>query len=804
MNWLKQYVDVDITAEELADKLTRAGIAVEDVESPGENIDEKIVIGEITDIKPHPDADKLIICQVQVSAEESVQIVTGANNVNVGNKVPISLVGAKLPGGLKIKKAKLRGEVSTGMMCSVGELELDENTFSKEQREGILIMPDSAEVGQKFTEAMGLDDEILVLELTPNRADCLSMINVAREVAAVTGGTLKLPQIEIAEEAEKVEDVAAVEIESPDLCRRYAARVIRGIEIKPSPQWMQQRLRSAGVRPINNVVDATNYVMVEMGQPLHAFDLESVQDSKIVVRLAKAEEKLVTLDEVERQLDEEMLVIADPQKAIGMAGVMGGFNSEVTDTTKDVILESAYFDGTNVRKTARKLGLRSEASHRFEKGINIEGVVTALDRATQLIQELAHGKVASGVLDNYPKKAEGKTVTLRVQRANQLLGTNISSEEIQDIFSRLGFEFNLNEAGDIVVAVPDYRNDIEMEVDLIEEVARLYGYDNIETSLPRGEVTRGSKKFHQRMEDLVKQNFTGSGLTEVITYSFISPKAFDKCMISQDSQLRQVVKVYNPLSEEQSVMRTSIISNLLEVTAKNINKRVENVAIFELGKVYWPTDELLPEEISTLSGLVSGKAEKGWDWSEAGWDFFYLKGILERLFDSLKVSRISFDPVKDNPTFHPGRTAKILAEGKPVGILGEVHPDVLESYDIKQKCIVFEINFDLIVSLASEDVRYKPLAKYPAVDRDLAFVVKEEIKSSQLADVIADAGGSLLKKVTLFDVYQGKQIKDGYKSLAYNMVYQADDRTLTDDEVNKTHDKVREALSNAFDVEFRQ
>ncbi|MDW7675462.1 MAG: phenylalanine--tRNA ligase subunit beta [Bacillota bacterium] len=801
IKWLKQLVDYNATPEELADKLTMAGISVEGIEHLGEGLNEKIVVGNVAEVTKHPDADKLSVCQVNVGTEV-LQIICGADNVVAGAKVVVALPGSILPGNHKIKKAKLRGVESNGMICSLEELGLNTNLFTKEEQHGILILSDEAKVGAKATDALGINDTVLTLELTPNRADCLSMINVAREVAAVTDGKLTLPEISLAETNEKIDGLANIKIEDPDLCKRYAGRIIKNVKLGPSPLWLQERLRACGVRPINNVVDITNYVMLEMGQPLHAFDYDLLTDKTIIVRKGQKGEKMVTLDGVERELEEDMLLITDPKGPVAIAGVMGGLDTEVTAKTVNILLESAYFVGTSIRKTSRRLGLRSEASQRFEKGINLDGVTKAIDRAAQLLQQLAAGELVKGIIDVYPAPYEPRQIELRLARVNHLLGTSLSMAEVEKIFNRLGFEFASNDSS-FMVNVPSYRNDIELEVDLIEEIARLYGYENIETSLPEGKITQGKKKDKQLLEDQTKQLLVGLGFNEVINFSFTSSKVFDKLNLPQDHQDRQVVPLFNPLSEEQSVMRTTLTPGLLEVAAKNINRRTTTMAIFELGKKYLPSNELLPHEPVILAGLLTGKKAKGWGWAEDNLDFFTMKGVLDALFAHVGVGEVKYQVVKDNPVFHPGRTAEIAVNDQVIGIAGELHPQVGENFDLTQRCYVFEIDFDKLSELANDIKRYTPLPKHPATDRDLALLIKEGESAQDIIDVIKEAAGELLVDVTLFDQYKGAQIKEGYKSLAFNLVYQANDRTLTDEEINSLQNQVRQAVTEKLGAELR-
>lgn len=803
MKWLKELVEFELTPKELADQLTMAGISVESIDYLGEKLSDKVVVGQIQSVEKHPNADKLNLCQVHVGDGQILQIVCGADNVREQAKVAVALPGSVLPNGLKIKKAKLRGVESNGMICSVAELGFDLNLFTKEEQQGILILAGESQIGIPVKKAVGLDDVIFTLELTPNRADCLSVINVAREVAAITGGQLKLPEVEVTEIDQEINTMAKVEVLDTDLCGRYAARLIKGVKIAPSPLWMQERLRGSGIRPINNVVDVTNYVMLEMGQPLHAFDYDLLAEGTIIVRRGKNDgEEMKTLDEQKRQINDEMLVITDPEKPVAIAGVMGGFDTEVSEQTTNILLESACFDAASVRKTSRRLGMRSESSNRFEKGINIEGVITAINRAAQLLQQLAQGQVVKGTIDVYPTPKKSKKIKLRLEKINNLLGANLSLGEVEKIFNRLKFTY-IVDGTNLEVSVPNYRMDIELEVDLIEEVARLYGYDNIATSLPSGSLTQGKKKLNQILEDQTRNLLTGCGLTEVITYSFINEKAFDKLSLSKEHIARKVVKIHNPLSEDHSVMRTTLIPSLLEVAAKNIKRRTTDVNVFELGKIYEPIDAPLPKETNIVAAFMTGKQNKGWGWEEEAIDFYSLKSILDTLLGNLGINTQQYKPTTYEPFLHPGRAAVITVNDKEIGVIGEVNPLVAEKFQIEQRSYVFHLNFDFIRELSNQTKKYKVLPKHPATDRDLAVIVKEEILADKIERVIRDAAGDLLVQLTLFDKYQGNQIEEGYKSLAYNLIYQAADRTLTDEEVNILQDQVRESVVNQLGAILR-
>ncbi|NPV27104.1 MAG: phenylalanine--tRNA ligase subunit beta [Firmicutes bacterium] len=655
-------------------------------------------------------------------------------------------------------------------------------------------------------EPLGADDYILEFELTPNRADCLSIINIAREIAAITGGQLHLPTISVNEGEGDIHRMAAVEILAPDLCRRYAARVVKNIKIGPAPAWMQERLQAVGVRPINNIVDITNYVMLELGQPLHAFDYDLLAEHRIVVRRAAEGEKITTLDGVARKLDGEMLVIADARRPVALAGVMGGLETEITDQTRTILLESAYFEGVNIRQTSRKVGLHSEASFRFEKGVNLEGAVRAADRAAQLIQELGFGEVVPGVIDEYPRPAEPIEINLRVSRVNEILGTDLNQAAVVEIFSRLQFELTVVDENLIRVKIPSYRwGDLRWEIDLIEEVARLRGYDQIPVTLPEGKVTQGRQTFAQKLINQCRELLTACGLNEVITFSFVSPRVFDLIKLPDTSPLRQAVVITNPLSEEQSIMRTTLIPNLLEVLRRNTSRQQSNLAFFELGNVFFPSGSsvALPKETMTVAGAVLGEQWVGWSGKPVIRDFYYLKGIVEAFLTGIGLQNYSFAPQVNEPTFHPGRTAEIIGAEEVIGVIGEVHPDVLENYNLPGRACVFQIDLERVIQHVQTAKRYTALPKYPFIDRDMAMLVKEEVLADQIARVIAANGQPLLKQFNLFDVYRGTQVPPGYKSLAYTLIYQAEDRTLTDEEVNQQHDRIKQALQAELGVEFR-
>ena len=798
--WLKEYVDIPVTPEELAEKMTMSGVAVENIEYLGKDLD-KIVTARIESIEPHPNADKLVVCQINIGSE-TVQVVTGAPNVRKGQIVLLALVGATLS-ELKITKVKLRGVESMGMLCSAQELGLDPANFPTDQREGILEFPADMLPGLDVKELLALDDVILELELTPNRADCLSMVGVAREVSAVLGTALRLPEITVFETPESIDNKVSIEIQSPELCGRYVGRLLRNIKIGTSPLWMQRRLQAAGIRPINNIVDVTNYVLMELGQPLHAFDYDKIRNHTIIVRKALDREKMFSLDSVERELNSDMLVIADSGGPVAIAGVMGGLDSEITDGTTSVLLESAYFNPANNHRTSKNLALRSEASFRFEKGIDINGCLQAANRACQLIQEMGAGEIVKGYVDNFPRPKENPVIKLRPDRIALIMGIDVPAKQVKEIMERLGFE--VRETGnDFLVEVPTRRGDISVEIDLIEEVARLFGYNNIPTTLPKGASTEGRKTFSQAATEIAIDTLAKCGLMEIVTLSFMNPRVFDLLNLPEDDWRRTVVTIQNPLSEEQRVLRTTMIPGLLDIMARNTARKNTDLALFEVGRVFHPKDgEKQPKETLTLVAGVMGKTQSGWQTKAADMDFYYLKGIVDTLLQTLNVKGYSYIPEKGEPAFHPGRTARIELTGKEIGIIGEIHPNVSENYKLNERTFVMQIDLEAIITASGGVKKYCQLPKYPAIDRDIAIVVLQKIQAAEVNRVIRKNGGELLININLFDVYEGEQIKDGFKSMAFALKFQAPDRTLKDDEVNVIHEKIQLALKDDFDAELR-
>lgn len=791
INWLKDYVNINVSPKEFADAMTMSGSKVEGVEVQGEDIT-RVVVGKILSIEKHPDADKLQVTKVDVG-NEVIQIVTGAQNINVGDYIPVALSGSTLPGDKKISKGKLRGIESNGMMCSIQELDLTKDDYPDAPDHGIFILEQGLELGKDIKEVLGINQTIVEFEITSNRPDCLSIIGLAREAAVTLGTEFKKPSINLKEEGDDASQYASVEIKDSDLCPRYAARIVKDVKIGPSPKWMRDRLKAAGVRPINNIVDITNYVMLEYGQPMHAFDLKDLAGNKIIVRRAQDGEAIKTLDDQDRKLDSSMLVIADKERAVAVAGVMGGANSEVTEGTKTILFESANFDGTSVRLTAKKLGIRTEASGRFEKGLDVENVSAAIDRAVELVEELQIGTVCKGIIDCYVKKEQPTTLKLRAEKINEFLGTNVSKEEMVKIFKALEFEVDEK---DMTVKVPSFRPDVEREADLAEEVARFYGYNNIEATLLSGKAaTQGKKTFKQSIEDLIKDTMIACGLSEIYTYSFTSPKVFDKINLPVDSELRKAVVISNPLGEDYSVMRTTTVPDMLEVLGTNYSRRIEEVKLFELATVYLPKSlpvKELPYEKPVLTLGMYG-----------GLDFYDLKGVVEELLSRLGITEYEFSPIKGVPALHPGRTAALSIKGEYAGTIGEGHPEALEKFECPERTYIGFIEIEKLVANAAMESQYKPLPKFPAVTRDIAMLVKDEILVKQIEDIIKQRAGKILEGIKLFDVYKGKQVPEGMKSVAYSITFRAADRTLTDEDVNKAMTKILDGLKNNIGAELR-
>lgn len=790
LSWLKEFVDIDEDAKTIAEGLTMSGSKVEGIKSYGEEIS-NVVVGQIVSLEKHPNADKLWVGIVDIGSEK-LQIVTGAENIKVGAYIPVALHGATLPGGVKIKRSKLRGVESEGMMCSAEELGLDESLLPEYQRNGIFILP-PLPLGMDINEALQLKDDVLEFEITPNRPDCLSVVGIARETAATFRKSFRMPEIRVTEVEEP--NPARVTIETPDLCYRYVARVVKNVKIGPSPIWMQVRLLKAGIRPINNVVDVTNYVMLELGQPLHAFDLDKVKNKHIIVRRARDGEKLVTLDGKERILDSSMLVIADEEKAIGLAGVMGGENTEITDSTVNILIESANFKGSNIRHTSKKLGLRSEASARFEKGLDPEITVLACERAAQLMEKYCGGEVLKGIVDEYPKPMERTVLTVRPDRINKFLGTNLATSEMIEILRSLEFEV-VEKGEELEIKVPHFRKDVTMEADIAEEIARLYGYNNIEDSLMKNaQTTLGSLTKEQQLEEKAREVLLACGLNEIVTMSFMGERDLDRINVPKDSVLRKAVKIINPLGEEQSLMRTTLLPFMLNVAYTNYSRKVGEFRAFEISRVFLPKElplKELPEEVKTISLGMYGKEV----------DFYTIKGVIEELLEVMGIVDVEYVRAEE-PSYHPGRSAKILFKEEVLGVFGEVHPDVLENYDLPVRVYAGELNLDKIIKFANVDKKYTPLPKYPAVERDIAVVVDKDLFVAEVEKVIKEAGRGFVEKTALFDVYKGPNIPEGKKSVAFSIWYRSYEKTLTDEEVNEVHARIVKALEEKLGAKLR-
>ncbi|HBJ1649061.1 phenylalanine--tRNA ligase subunit beta [Clostridium botulinum] len=785
-SWLQDYVDINVSPKELGDKLTLTGSQLEELIIQGDVID-KVVTGKITEIEKHPDADKLSICQVDIGTE-TIQIVTAATNMKEQDVVPVALHGSTLADGTKIKKGKLRGIPSNGMFCSEEELGI----AGDEPVHGLMILPTDTKLGVELKELLKLNKAILDFEITSNRPDCLSIVGMARETAAALRTTYKMPNLEYKVSGNgNVESELNVEVKD-DLCLRYMARKVKNVKVKPSPGWMQERLLEAGIRPIDNIVDITNFVMLELGQPMHAYDAREISTNKIVVERAKNGEKFTTLDEVERELDDSMLCIKDDNKIVGLAGIMGGLNSEIKEDTTEVIFESANFDGTNIRVNSKKLNLRSEASGRFEKDIDPNLAKLAIDRACALICELGAGEVIEGTIDIYNKKKEEGKVIVDSNWVNKFLGTNLSKEEMKkcldsvDLFTEIDGD-NLN------VTAPTFRIDIAIKEDIAEEIARIHGYDVIPATIFSVATSREPKYRKRLLDDKVVMLATGSGLNQSISYSFVSPKVFDKINVPEDSELRNVVKIKNPLGEDYSVMRTTTIPSMMECLGRNYSRNNDYVRLFEMAKIYIKNEDetKIPTERNILTIGMYGDC-----------DYLDLKGAVENIVEGLGIKNSKYERESENVSYHPGKTAKLVIGKNVVGTLGEVHLDVTENYGIDVPCFIAELNLDALYESADMDRKYKALPKFPAVTRDIALLVEDSILVQEIEECIRKAGGNLVEKVQLFDIYKGKQIPDGKKSIAYAIAYRAD-KTLTDKEVNKVHDKILRSLEYKLGATLR-
>ena len=797
--WLQEYVDLSgVTPEELANLITKAGIEVEGVNNLSEGI-KNVVVGYVMEREPHPQADKLNKCTVDVGEEQPLQIICGAPNVDKGQKVIVAKIGAVLPGNFKIKKAKLRGELSEGMICSLQELGIEGKVVAKEFSNGIFVLPNDAKVGTDALEFLHLNDSVLELGLTPNRADCLNMIGVAYEVAAILDREVKLPKV--GAEATGNADFVKVTVEAKEDAPFYAAKLVKGVKVGPSPIWMQSRLMSAGIRPINNVVDITNYILIEYGQPLHAFDYNKLNSQSIIVRNAKADEKITTLDGEERTLQPHNLVIATDKEAVAVAGVMGGQNSEVDENTTDVLIEAAVFRGLSVRQTSKDLGLRSESSARFEKGIDSSRTLSAGERAAELMVELAGGTLAPGTAVENNLQVEEQKVTVTVQKINSVLGTEIDAETVKEIFRRLRLEAG-QEGETFTVTVPLRRGDITIEEDLVEEVGRLYGYDHIPATLPSGIASRGQLTSYQATRRRIRRYLSHSGLFEAVTYSLTSGSKVKRFALEAGEA--SPVRLALPMSEERSELRFSLVPHLLDAVAYNVARKEDSVHLFEAGSAFLTSENNeLPHEEEYLAGALTGLwLQHAWQGEKKAVDFYVIKGILDGLFNELGLSnKVSYVATKKED-LHPGRTASILIDGNEIGFIGQVHPSTQKEWGIKET-YVFQLSLAKLLDTEIEEILYEAIPRFPSMSRDMALVVARAVVAGEMVETIRLAGGKLLKDVTIFDLYEGDKMEAGKKSIAFSLTYFDPERTLTDEEVTKVHEKVLKSVEEKHNAQLR-
>lgn len=808
LSWIKAYVpELTCTEQEYMDAMTMSGTKVEGYEKFDADLD-KIIVGKIEKIEKHPDADKLVVCQVAIDEKgTTTQIVTGASNVKEGQKVPVVLDGGrvagghdgkKVAGGVKIKKGKLRGVESNGMMCSIEELGSSTDFYPDAAEDGIYILSDNPEykdapVGSDAIALLGLRDADFEYEVTSNRVDCFGVLGIAREAAATFRKPFVPPVVTESGNDEKTEDYISVEIQAPDLCSRYVARVVKNIKIKPSPEWMQRRLAASGIRPINNIVDITNYVMQEYAQPMHAYDLDTIAGHKIVVKRAEDGEKFQTLDGQERELDSSILMICDGEKSVGLAGIMGGENSKITDDVKTMLFEAACFDGTNIRLSGKKIGMRTDAQAKFEKGLDPNTTMEAMNRACQLIEELGAGEVVGGCVDVYLEKKEPIDVAYDVDKINALLGIDVSEDEMCKYWEMVDL---VPDKAKKCVHVPTWRQDILRLADLAEEVARFYGYDKIPTTLPSGEATQGGVSYQTSICNMIRNVIESYGFSEGMTYSFESPKAFDKLLIPEGDELRKAIEISNPLGVDYSIMRTTPLNGMLTSLSTNYNHRNKDVRLYEMANVYLPESlplTKLPEEKMMLALGMYGKG-----------DFFDMKGCVEAILDRLGITTgVTYEPKGEHSYLHPGRKADIMMDGEVLGYLGEVHPEVADNYNLGTKTYVAVLDVAKLAEKADFDIKYQGVAKFPAVTRDISLVMKKTVLAGQIEEVIRKSGGKLLEDYHLFDIYEGENVGKDEKSLAYSIRFRAKDRTLEDKDVSAVMDKILKKLEN-LGVALRQ
>lgn len=806
IKWLNDYIKFDETAEELADKYTMSGVPVENVIRADEGLD-KVVTGRIEKLEAHPDSDHLQICQMNVGEKERIQIITGAQNVKEGQIVPVAMIGAHLPNGLHIKKGKLRGLPSNGMLCSADELHMDLDKLPEEQKNGIYILPTDTPVGVPVKDVLGLDDVVLEFELTANRGDCFSVMGLVREAAVLTGNEPHYPEITVNEDDEaSAADMVRIDVEARDLCDRFSARVLKNVKIGPSPEWMQQRLEGAGIRAINNVVDVTNFVMIELGQPMHAYDYDEIKGHHLTARVAKAGENLHTLDDSSRVAKGTELVIADDEKPAGLAGVMGGLETEVTEKTTTVVLEAASFYGPNIRRTSRSCGLHSEASGRFERGVDVTNTPRALDRAAQLLQEMGACTVTKGIVDVYPSPKAPVTIDFTAEQVNKRLGTQLAGARMVEILESLGFAVKDKGHETYTATVPSWRNDCTYMEDLSEEVSRIYGFDNIPSTTPFGRMMQGRQSPRQNFIDRIKHVLVGLGMTEELSFSFTNTDMLDKMCVPSDSRLRRAIPIMNPLTDEYPLVRTSLLTSIMENVVRNFSRKNTDIRIFDVAPVFYPkalpvTEQ--PDEVIKLAGLITGRRNPvGWNQSNDMVDFYDMKGIVEELFRALSISGCTVE-AGEHFALHPGKTALFKKGREVIATVGELHPAVAANFGIKQKVYLFEMDVETLMKYTARNFHYESLPKYPAIARDLAIVVDEDEAASDIESVIARNGGVYFKSVTLFDVYTGEHVAGGKKSLAFNLQFQSSDKTLTDEEADAGFQSILEAVKTQFQAELR-
>ena len=805
IKWLKDYIDFDWSVEELADRFTMAGIPVENVIRADEGLD-KVVTGRIEELTAHPDSDHLQVCQMNVGGEERVQIITGAQNVKEGQVVPVAMVGAHLPNGLHIKKGKLRGLPSNGMLCSAGELHLDTSKMTAEELDGIYILPADTPVGVPAKEVLGLDDVVLEFELTANRGDCFSVFGLVREIAVLTGNAPKWPVIACKEDAgAKAADMVSIGIAAHDLCSRFSARVVKDVKIAPSSEWMQQRLEGAGIRAINNVVDVTNFVMVELGQPMHAYDYDAISGHSLTARLAKEGENLHTLDDSERLAKGTELVIADAEHPAGLAGVMGGLETEVTEKTQTVVFEAACFNGASIRRTARSCGLHSEASGRFERGVDVTQTKRALDRACQLLQDMGACTVAEGYVDVYPEPKDAVTIDFTAEAINRRLGTQIDGAKMAEILTSLGFAVTEQAEGYCAV-VPSWRNDCTYMEDLSEEIARIYGFYNIASTTPYGRMVQGRQGEKQTLVTTIKHTLAALGMTEELSFAFTSEALFDKLLVPQGSSLRQAIPILNPLTDEAPLVRTCLLTSVMENAVRNFSRKNNDICLFDIAPVFLPKAlplTELPDERLMLAGLWTGRRSAiGWNQPNELVDFYDMKGIVEELFRALGIAKYTVE-AGEHFAMHPGKTALFKKGRETIATVGELHPKAAENFGIKQKVYLFEMDVEVLMKYTGKSFRFDSLPKYPAIMRDLALLVDDDVSAADIERVIEKNGGNHFKGVTLFDVYTGKQVAAGKKSMAFSLTFQSKDKTLTDEEADASFQKILSAVQKHFQAELR-